>query len=279
MSFMRSFSGLFSSASKEECHHEAIPSYLLPICEALQGSAVNFKNFSKIRWDTVENRCSPMMRSLEDVLEEYVGLSVAWEDIASILNVYSVRGRFQHKKFLRDVVSGVIQTSKVKENDEKSTTHSSSPTMLPPITVKKMVKSFGLYNNIGCNAGVVENEAKREKMEAAMRHKNFQSQHRQSMSAINRDAVVEKLLAAMNAYNALRLQINVMSFRSIPDMNEAAFARLDTLCVSYYFVIFKCLIDREMKRVLDLTLDKQEAHVLFDMFDCDGIDLYLFVST
>ena len=48
--------------------------------------------------------------------------------------------------------------------------------------------------------------------------------------------------------------------------------RKKELTVSDFFA------NREMKRVLDLNLDKQEARTLFDLFDFEGSSIYTSVN-
>jgi hypothetical protein len=237
---------------------EAVIPCLLPICQVLSESGPKLRAFSKIRWDVVENRCHPKMRPLGYVLSEAIGSQLSCEDAAEIVSVYSTkRGMFEQKRFVKDVINAVLQCSKDNEKAKAFQEQDGQEVAvggLATVRVNRIVKSFGIFNNIGCRAGVVScvPEYRQEKVKLKKPRSSKGDTRRCSYSAMDRETVIKKLTDAMKHYNALRLQINVQTFRAIPDMNEADFAR-------------------EMKRVLELHLDKQDAHTLFDMFDFEGV--------
>jgi hypothetical protein len=65
---------------------------------------------SRVKWDTVENRCSPFWRPLVDVLEGALGISFQHFEVSEVVIAYSThRGKFDHKRFLKDVFK-IVQT-------------------------------------------------------------------------------------------------------------------------------------------------------------------------
>ena len=208
------------------------------ICEALEKDARKFKRFSKIKWDCVENRCSPMMRPLNVVVEESLSVSLTKQEYAEILYLYSnQRGRFQHKIFLKDIFSAVLHHCKREERNAPDPQILHAPSKLQgkgsppplisllPVKVEKIVSRFGVYNNISCHGGI----ARKVRDDALFKRASLPpasiGRRRCSMSAIDRDKVVKKLTNAMAQHTPQRLGLNLESYRMIPDMNVVDFAK------------------------------------------------------
>lgn len=74
------------------------------IARIINASPTAAAAFSRIKWDTVENRCSPFWRPLVDVLEAALGISFRHFEVAEVVLAYSThRGKFDHRRFLKDV--------------------------------------------------------------------------------------------------------------------------------------------------------------------------------
>lgn len=243
-----SFSELFTPVGsrcfeeEEELAEDTMAPCLGPICEALEKDARKFKRFSKIKWDCVENRCSPMMRPLNVVVEEALGVNLSRQDHADILYFYcNPRGRFQHKAFLKDIFNAVLNHCKRQERygpDMQSVSVPSKPpgkaaspqppASLLPANVEKMVSRFGVYNNISCHGGIVRKtrDEGHVKTPASVPPASI-GRRRCSKSAIDGDKVVEKLRAAIAQHSPQRLGLNVETFRMIPDMDSIDFAKYE----------------------------------------------------
>lgn len=210
----------------------------------------------------MENRCSPMMRTLPEVLFHALQVQLTNEDYSEIMATYTnKRARFLHKIFLRDIIDSIMQISRYVEanykpeeidkneqtrkaktadymhdrvsielsNKRNSSVFSISepvqaPVTLPPVKVERIVARFGTYNKISCHGGVVKVSPPTKKWTKKRKEKESRIR-RCSMSAIDRDAVVEKLTTAMDTHYPLRLHLNIQSFRMISDMTEEDFAR------------------------------------------------------
>lgn len=193
------------------------------ICKALHRSPEAFKEFTRIKWDVVENRCSPFMRSLADVLESTLQLKCNLQDCRKVVAKYTNRrAKFQHKLFIKDVIDAMRRTAAdtfvaVGQNSEELEPQVDSD-RTPAVSVQKIVKEFGIYNNMSSTGYAV-------RPKSLGRARSPAANEQIVSTAVNRDIVVEKLLQAIDSQTPLRLHINVDTFNMIPDMTERDFGR------------------------------------------------------
>jgi hypothetical protein len=100
----------FANDLQEEDNSSILDRQLHRIARIVDASPTAAAALSRVKWDTVENRCSPFWRPLVDVLEGALGISFQHFEVSEVVIAYSThRGKFDHKRFLRDVFK-IVQT-------------------------------------------------------------------------------------------------------------------------------------------------------------------------
>jgi hypothetical protein len=169
-------------------------SVLRVIADVLRSDADAFKNFSRIKWDLVENRYSPFMKRFGNVIEDAAKIQLTDVQISIIIDTYiTSKGRFDYKRFLTDLLSQLGESG-----------------------AGTVAGDFNSFNKF--NSSAVFGRSANKKTSSPP---DTGSRRQQSL----RDIVLRKLTDSMFAHFPLRLEYYVDSFKTIGDMLEADFSR------------------------------------------------------